>query len=273
MPLPPEVLRERLAQQRWTAHSIELAPDVNTIPGHLDFLKTNLHLLSILRFLALVFPEGLRGLRVADLGCLEGGFALAFAQRGAEVIGIEARPENVDKCRLLEEHFELANLRFVQADVKTFGRESSGSFDVVLALGIVYHLDDPVAWLRQVAEATTRVLFVDTHFAPVDDAALRALDPRLRAMGGLEGRLLDGWEYQGRWFHEYDTEAQRDGMLWASYSNPSSFWLTKQSLLASLARCGFDLVLEQHESWADRHEYFSTVYPRCLCMAIKTSGV
>ena len=99
---------------------------------------------------------------MADLGCLEGGFSLAFAQLGAEVVAIEARAENFEKCRLVQEHFGLPNLRFVQGDVKDFDRARYGDFDVVLALGILYHLDDPVAWLRQVAGATRAVLYVET---------------------------------------------------------------------------------------------------------------
>jgi len=77
--LSPDEVREVLAGQRWTAHNIELAPDVWTLPGEPDFVETNLHLISMTRLLNLLFGD-VRGLRVADLGCLEGGFALAFAR-------------------------------------------------------------------------------------------------------------------------------------------------------------------------------------------------
>jgi SAM-dependent methyltransferase len=271
--LPPDLLRKRLALQRWTAHNLRLTPDIATLPDQPDFLTTNVYLLAIQRFLGALFRGQLTGLRVADLGCLEGGFALAFAQLGAEVVAIEARAENFEKCLLVQEHFGLPNLRFVQGDVKDFDRERYGEFDVVLALGILYHLDDPVAWLRQIAGATRAVLYVETHFAPAAEAGLAGIDPRLRELGPCERRSFEGWDYDGRQFLEYRTVAERDAMPWASYSNPSSFWLTRQSLFLALRRAGFDVVLEQHEHLAHRYEFFQTTYPRLLCVALKTTAL
>lgn len=274
MALTEDVLRRRLAAQKWTAHNVELLPGLFTLPGTPPLASTNLHLLAILRTLDLLYPSGLHGLRVADLGCLEGGFALAFAQRGAEVVGVEVRRENVEKCLLLKEHFALPNLAFVQADVNTFDREAFGGFDVVLALGILYHLDRPVAWLDQVARATNGVLFVDTHFAPADDAAMAALDPRLSALGPLEEASFQERPFRGRWFREFETEEQRDGVPWASYANPQSFWLTKASLVGALAwPCRFNVVLEQYDHYADQYEKFATEYPRCMCVGVKPAGV
>lgn len=274
MALTEDVLRKRLAGQKWTAHNLELLPGLCTMPGLPLFLTTNLHLLAVLRLLDLLYPNGLTGLRVADLGCLEGGFAVAFAQRGADVVAVEARPENMAKCLLVKEHLELPNLSFVQADVKSFGADSFGTFDVVLAMGILYHLDDPVASLRDVAKATAGVLFVDTHFAPADDHAMAALDPRLRTLGPLETASLGTWPYKGRKFREYDTEAQRDSMPWASFSNPSSFWLTKGSLISALhVLCGFGVVMEQYEHYSSLYETFSTSYPRCMFVGVKPAGV
>jgi SAM-dependent methyltransferase len=274
VPLSEDDLGRRLAAQSWTAHNIELMPGVSTLPGTPPFLSTNLHLLSIFRVLDLLYPAGLTGLRVADLGCLEGGFALAFAQRGAEVVGVEARPDNLAKCALLKEHFGLPNLTFRQADVKTFTVESFGSFDVVLALGILYHLDDPAAWLDQVARATRGVLFVDTHYAPFDEHAMAALDARLRTLGPLEDRLFGVWPTKGRWFEEYQTEAQRVAMPWASFSNPRSFWLTKASLVQTLSMlCRFEVVMEEYDHYAMQYETFTTSYPRCMFVGIKPAGV
>ena len=273
MALDPAELRARLAGQRWTAHNIRLTADLTTIDGLPDFATTNLHWLAIERLLATLFHGRLEGLRVADLGCNEGGFSLALAQRGAEVVGMEAREENVAKCRLLADHFALPKLRFVQGDVKELRAETHGAFDVVLALGILYHLDDPVGWLQQVTAATRAVVFIDTHFAPPEGADLGALEPGLAGrLGPVETRSAEGWDYDGRWFHEYDGEAERDAMPWASFSNPDSFWLTKRSLLRAVHRAGFDAVLEQHEHnmrWLDR---FTLSFPRCMVVGIKTAA-
>jgi hypothetical protein len=63
-------------------------------------------------------------------------------------------------------------------------------------------------------------------------------------------------------------------MPWASYSNASSFWLTKGSLIATLATlCQFPVVLEEFDHYADQYDRFALTYPRCMCIGIKPAGV
>jgi SAM-dependent methyltransferase len=269
MPLAPDVLRSRLAAQQWTAHNIVLTPEIMTVPGQHDFMTTDLRLQAIFRAVRLVFGDRFAGLRVADLGSLEGGFALAFAQRGSQVTAIEARRMNVQKIRLLREHFQLENLLVEQKDVKAFSRESHGVFDVVLALGILYHLDNPVAWLRQIAEATGRLLIIDTHFAPATDADLKLIDTRIANLSALETVRHGEHEYKGRWFFEYPEGVDREPQLWASWSNNRSFWLTRESLFQAVTHCGFDLVLEQHDYSCGLYHHFSFVFPRLQMFAVR----
>lgn len=267
-----EDLRRRLARQQWTSHNIRLSGEITTMPGQPDFMETDLRLKAVLRALSLLYGDNLRGLRAADLGSLEGGFALALAERGMSVTGIEARWKNFEKLKLLREHFALPNLSFKLDDVKNFTLEGFGVFDVTLALGILYHLDMPSAWLRQVARATSSLLIVDSHYAPVEESEVARMDSRLK-LGPLV-EVKDGAEiYEGRWFFEYDERAVREDQLWASYSNNSSFWLTKESLLKSLLRSGFDLVLEQHDYSAGSYKHLTITFPRLMILAIKSEGL
>jgi SAM-dependent methyltransferase len=272
MVLTAEEVQERLARQAWTSHNLELAPGVWTMPGQVSFLETNMYLKAIRRVLALLYGPRLEKLRVADLGCLEGGFSVGFAREGCEVVGVEVRPDNLEKCRLAAEQLGTERLSFVGGDVKEFTAGRFGTFDVVLALGILYHLDDPVQWIAQVAEATRGVLFLDTHFAPDSESLPAELDPRLSALGPLT-TAPSTTAQRGRWFHEFTTQEQRDAMPWASWSNPSSFWLTKQSLLTTVWTSGFSSVWEVHDGWSPRHEHLQRTYPRCLLAAVKQPGV
>jgi SAM-dependent methyltransferase len=274
MALSDEQLRRKLTGQEWTSHNIRLSPEITTMPGQPDFIETNTRLDSILRALPFFYRDGLKGLRVADLGCLEGGFALAMARRGMNVIGIEARQTNLAKAFLLKEHFELPNLEFRQDDVKNFTRESYGTFDIVLALGILYHLDEPLKWMRQLAGATDGLLIVDSHFAPAQDSGLALLDPRIAQLGPLLQIEDAGMTYEGRWFTDCSAEVDRETQVWASYSNNKSFWLTKDSLCCGLRRAGFNLVFEQHDAWGDLAVYksFSTGYVRAMFIAIKSNA-
>lgn len=269
MALTDEELLKRLRQQQWTSHNICLSSGVTTMPGTPDFLETDLRLKAVARVLSLVFREELAGLRIADLGCLEGGFSLALAQRGARVLGIEARAANLAKAMLLREHFGLSTLNFVLGDVKDFSADRYGVFDATLALGIAYHLDWPVDWLRQVGAATSRVLIVDSHYAPDDDATLRLLDPRISMLGPLENFTSAGVTYRGRWFFEYGENVDREPQLWASYSNCRSVWLTKESLLRAMLDAGFPLVFEQHDYIAPDYKRLTTSFPRTMLVGIK----
>lgn len=271
MPLSDKELRHRLATQQWTSHNIALTDHISAMPGHPDFIETDLRLKAVLRVLKLLYRGRLANLRVADLGCLEGGYALALAQRGMNVVGIEARAKNLQKAQLLQEHFELPNLEFALGDVKNFTRDEFGDFDVVLALGILYHLDQPPAWLRQIAQATSSLLIIDSHYAPADELSLAFIDERL-ALSSLE-RMEDGpATYEGRWFFEYGEADKREDQLWASYSNRKSFWLTKESLLRAVSSAGFDLVFEQHDYSAALYEYFTIKFPRVMLIAVKSAS-
>lgn len=262
-------LRRKLTVQKWSAHNVALTKEVTTIPGQPDFLETDLRLHAILRTLSLLYRGRLADLRVADLGCLEGGFALALAQRGMDVVGIEARAKNLKKAEFLAKYFNLPNLKFELGDVKHFTRETFGDFDVVLALGILYHLDEPAAWLRQIAEATRSVLIIDSHFAPTDDASLAVLDGTIAKLGPLEWVADVKWRYEGRWFVEHAEYAMVEDRVWASYSNKRSFWLTKESLLQALSNVGFDLVYEQHDYYGLSYARLATEFPRVMLVAVK----
>jgi predicted nicotinamide N-methyase len=267
MALSTPALRARIASEPWTSHNIRLNAEVTTMPGQPDFMATDPRLHAILRVLDLLFGSSLAGLRAADLGCLEGGFSLTLAQRGVKTLGIEARRRNLVKAGLLREHFGLPNLTFELGDVKDFRHQSKGEFDIVLALGILYHLDRPMEWLKQIAETTRRVLILDTHYAPVYEEERARMDPALPLSS-----LVDMDNYQGRWFHEYSDNDDPEQQLWASYSNQRSFWMTKESLLLSLLHAGFPLVFEQHDYSAGFYRQAAVTHPRTMLIALKPAA-
>ena len=117
---------------------------------------------SLLRTLDLFCPiTGDRRPRVADLGCLEGGFALTFAQAGYEVVGIEGRRSNIERCQFLASAFRLPQLSYTHEDVRNVA--AYGRFDAIFCAGLLYHLDQPVAFLRLLGSLTERLLMVQTH--------------------------------------------------------------------------------------------------------------
>jgi SAM-dependent methyltransferase len=217
----------------WTAHNIRLGDDLFTRGG--DVPAETQRIRRVVQLAADLTGRELNTLRVLDLGCLEGQFAVEFALQGAQVVGIEGREANVAKAELARDALGLERLELRKEDVRKLGTETHGRFDVVLCLGLLYHLDrdDVFDFLGTLRSVCQRVLILDTHVA-------------------LTGRSVHrhgGHEYRGIDFVEHSAHApleQREASLWASLDNPRSFWPTKPSLVNALAHAGFDSVLECH---------------------------
>lgn len=265
MKFSTEELRERLATQKWNSCNIRLNDEVSTMPHLKEFLLVNNRLEALLKTCSLFYPS-VRNLRIADLGCAEGCFSLGLAQRGVNVVGIEARAKEVEKARFLAEHFELPNMMIVHDDVKNFAHEKYGTFAAVAALGILYHLNNPVELLHQIA-GTTTLLVVDTHFAPADAEELALINPDINNLSRIEEIQVRGNTYQGRWFFEYPEDADREAQIWASYSNHRSFWLTRESLLLALSNAGFNIVFEQHDFSLTNYNYYLRKLSRGMFVA------
>jgi SAM-dependent methyltransferase len=178
--------------------------------------------------------------RVVDLGCLDGGYAVAFARAGYDVMGIDARQSNIDRCQWVADRLELPNLRFVCDDARHLG--DHGPFDVVCCFGLLYHLDDPVTFLELLGKVTTRLLMIHGHVADRRDDAPSVATYRLGELTEHEGR-------QGRWYQEpaWATQDEMQRSSLSAWENPRSFWLTKPALMASIVQAGFPLALEQYD--------------------------
>ena len=114
-----------------------------------------------------MFDEDYSSLTAIDLACNQGYFGLELVRRGFQrVVGFEARGNMVDDANLVAEVIGDGRYQAFQGDVHAVDAEQLGRFDVVLCLGLIYHLENPIGALR-VAHALTRgVCFVETQVVP-----------------------------------------------------------------------------------------------------------
>jgi 2-polyprenyl-3-methyl-5-hydroxy-6-metoxy-1,4-benzoquinol methylase len=216
----------------WTAHNVRLAPGVYTIGEQPAGDEVKLR--RVTQVVLDLCGGDVSGARVLDLACLEGMYSLELARRGAEVVAIEGREANVAKARFAARALGL-DVDFRIGDVRDLAREQHGEFDVVLCLGILYHLDaaDLFPFVERMSEVCRRALVVDTHVSVRDE----------------EQRTHHGHVYGGHTLVEHApdaTEEERLRAVWSSLDNPQAFALTKPSLLRLLARNGFTSVHETH---------------------------
>ena len=96
--------------------------------------------------------------RVIDLACNEGWFSHRMLEWGASyVLGIDIRSRLIRRATLLRTHFGIPadRMELRCADVFDLDISELGTFDVVLCLGLIYHLENPVGAMR-IARTLTR---------------------------------------------------------------------------------------------------------------------
>ncbi|MBL0375355.1 methyltransferase domain-containing protein [Rhizobium sp. KVB221] len=106
--------------------------------------------------------------RVLDIACNCGGFSVQAARSGAEyVCGIDIDPHYIEQANFVKDTIGLPNLEFQQIDLLELHPSTHGVFDLVLCLGILYHLENPVFTMKRISAITGEVLVVDTTLMKV----------------------------------------------------------------------------------------------------------
>lgn len=150
-------LEASIAGLRWH-HTIDLGNGVVT-PGRDD---------SPRKLTRLGMPENLTGMTVLDVGAADGFFSFEAERRGARrVVAIDLW---LGANGLIKrEAFDLArrtlrsNVEGLQLSVYDISVDQIGSFDLVLFLGVLYHLQHPLFALEKLFEVTKDMLIMETH--------------------------------------------------------------------------------------------------------------
>ncbi len=129
-------------------------------PGSIDLEKQ----MEALRRLDL--PPVLDGLTVLDVGCWGGFYSFECERRGAARIlatdrWVWERAWGMDGF-LTARRLLNSKVEYMKIDPHDISKEKMGEFDIVLFLGVYYHLRDPLAVLDRLAEVARRQIIVET---------------------------------------------------------------------------------------------------------------
>ncbi len=217
----------------WTAHNIQLTDDIYTIDKRV--VGDEIKLKRIIQIISDIIAKPFENLRILDLACLEGLYAIELARQGSKAVGIEGREANIEKARFTKNVLGLDNLELIQDDVRNLNKEKHGSFDVVLCLGILYHLDAPdvFCFLEKIAEVCQGIAIIDTHISFCARKSHSYKDKKY-------------WGKNYREHYRFSNQARKEKALWASLDNITSFWFTRCSLYNILSDYGFTSVFECH---------------------------
>ena len=113
------------------------------------------------------FPAGLRDVQAIDLAAHQGWFAVRLAQEGiGSVHGVDARASHVEDARLIAAALGLKQAKFTHSDIFDLDAGAFGQFDLVLMLGLIYHLENPVGALRLARALCRKLCLVETQVVP-----------------------------------------------------------------------------------------------------------
>ena len=148
-------IRDAVARFDWR-HSIDLGHGIVT-PGA-DDTPQRLHYLAL--------PESLKDKTVLDVGANDGFYSFEAERRGAaRVVALDLWNP---KGPVRKERFELAR-RALRSSVEDMTMDvldispELGRFDIVLFLGVLYHLRHPLLALERLFSVTNELLIIESH--------------------------------------------------------------------------------------------------------------
>lgn len=147
-------IRRRVAELGQWFHNLDLK-GVATAPDHFlhDYPRN-----KFARF-AHALPADLTGKSVLDIGCNAGFYALEMKRRGAQlVVGVDSDPRYLAQARFAAEVAE-ADITFLELSVYDLAQLGQ-RFDLVLFMGVFYHLRHPLLALDLIHEHVADDLLV-----------------------------------------------------------------------------------------------------------------
>lgn len=150
----PSEIEQRIHELGQWFHNLELR-GVQTAPDHFLGDYPGFKWKSF----AHAVPADLRGKTVLDIGCNAGFYSMEMKKRGASrVIGIDFDQSYLDQARFAADISEL-EIDFRKLSVYDVGALGE-KFDVVLFMGVLYHLRHPLLALDLIREHVVKDLFV-----------------------------------------------------------------------------------------------------------------
>ena len=195
----PEREAEILALGPWF-HNLHLPDGAQTAPGHAlgDFPAFKW------RELAPHLPDDLTGWTALDIGCNAGFYTFELARRGARVTGIDVEPLFLRQAEWAAREFGLADrVTFRHSQIYDLARDDA-QYDLVLFMGVFYHLRYPLLALDLLARRTRRLMVFQTLTMPgatvYEDAADHPITNR-------EPLLDPGWPKMAFIEHRFSGDA------------------------------------------------------------------
>ncbi len=161
-----ELIQRALQKGRWRYHhnidELRNAPTLyktyaQRVDTMLEMLDRALESENLLRRLS--------ELTVADLGCSEGFVAMRYLERGLkEADCYELNIGQIEQLHLVQALKKIEGMNVYRLDLENvaWGPALHKAYDLVFCLGIVYHMENPMLFLRNLYSITKRICLVES---------------------------------------------------------------------------------------------------------------
>jgi tRNA (mo5U34)-methyltransferase len=156
---------DQIAQLAPWFHNLHLPDGTQTCPDHWlgDFPSYKW------AQIAPHLPPNLDGWSCLDIGCNAGFYCFELAKRGASLLGIDLDDRYLHQARWAAGQFGVEDrVRFERMQVYDLARRDE-RFDLVLFMGVLYHLRYPMLGLDIVCQKVRRLMVFQTLTMPGDE--------------------------------------------------------------------------------------------------------
>jgi tRNA (mo5U34)-methyltransferase len=167
-------------------HNLHLPGGIQTAPDHPigDFPATKWDRLGP------ELPADLTGWTALDIGCNAGFYSFELARRGARVTGIDVDAHYLAQARWAARLYGLADsVDFQQMQIYDLAREEK-TYDLILFMGVFYHLRYPLLGLDIVSRRLNRLMVFQTLTMPGEEVYE---DPGTLSLNDREPLRESGW--------------------------------------------------------------------------------
>jgi tRNA (mo5U34)-methyltransferase len=181
-------------------------------------------------------PADLSGARALDIGCNAGFYSFELARRGADVLAVDVDEHYLRQARWAADELGLGErVTLRQLGVYDLAELDAEPFDVVLFLGVLYHLRHPLLALDTIAPLVAGRLVVQTLTMPGEE---RADTPGNVGIDERSALLAPGWPAMAFIEHELA-------------GDPTNWWAPNAAGVEAMLRSSGLRILDRpgHEMW------------------------
>ena len=180
---------------------------------------------------------GVRGKSILELGPLEAGHSYMLEALGASsIVAVESSTRAFLKCLIVKELVGLRRVRFLFGDFLEYLRADGQNFDVCLASGVLYHMQNPAELVALLSRRCRQHVCVWTHHY---DHAIVSSTPRLaQKFTGASSHEYCGFR------HTLYRQEYQAALEWAGFCGsgaPATHWMTREDLFRCLHHFGFEV--------------------------------